>query len=160
MMVEIMIIIHKREERIGLWIGWSCCLTTIQSFMFLWQTGFGLSAVCSSSASHTVAFLFWQIPQKANKQSEVQPKTNIGHHRQDLWDIYLVTLSANYISRDALGKESLDISFKKTLDMFVKKWTNILKKSFLLDCINHKSDIVNFSLVNIKSKLNPPRPLA
>ena len=31
-----------------------------------------------------VAFLFWQIPQKANKQSKVQPTTNIGHHRQDL----------------------------------------------------------------------------
>ena len=31
-----------------------------------------------------VAFLFWQIPQKANKQSKVQPKTNIWHHRQDL----------------------------------------------------------------------------
>ena len=81
--------------------------------------------------------------------------TNIGHHRQDLWDIYLVTLSANYISRDALGKESLDISFKKTLDVFVKKWTNILKKSFLLDCINHKSDIVNISLVNNQSLTHP-----
>ena len=44
--------------------------------------------------------------------------------------------------------------------LYSKKWTNILKKYFWLDCINHKSDLVNSTLVDIKSKLNPARPLA
>ena len=43
-----------------------------------------ISSMQLKCLTHSVALLFWKIPQKANKQSKVQPKTNIGHHRQDL----------------------------------------------------------------------------